>query len=418
MEDKKIEKLLKSVDLPNKISVDHKNKLRRELLNSAHFEKGNSIMSLFKIERIAGGIIALALMIFIFMPNSEKVNNVKDIISLTNQHYAGFLKSGYQSNFNNEVKINGKKSEVLVLKIHQVIDHINSKYRLTAFDGSNEVKLDDYIIDGDKVYRSNNNKLHYKNTTSSFADFNTEISYTVTVNSDAVCDSMQLMVADSLKINVGDSTKGKIIIKKLSTNAANDEAFIVYQGKVNNNSEISNLKPFYFPVDKKINVVKYFKANPVDIMLSLSEKDSINMFDQDYEGGNGIKCVIVQRTEKITRKKIKDLAKELDSINQNNTIVQIEFLDTVKKQLELVLDGLDLDEKLESIEKIRINPENGEIYGVVYEIKRNGKKLKLSEISFNDQRLVKNRSNDFNISEEFSLLTNVKTISAKTIIAR
>lgn len=401
MNNKKLEKILKSVDLPDKISNEHKYELRRKLLNSNSFRKNRFWNKLKPFDRIAGGIIAIALMLFIFIPRSGGSNEVKDLLSLSDKYYAGFFNPGMQSNFNNEMRVFGKDSSSLQLKIRQVIEHKRGKYRLIAFDKSGETKLDEYLISSNKVYRTKSPKLFYKNTGNDISNKGRKSSYTIKIDSSNTIDS--------LFVNFEDISDTKIVVKKhIETESVNDEAFLIYKESNHHLNDMPDkVNSFYFPVNRSVDFLKFFSSNPLEIVKNLLESDTLVFKGEEFNKTAGVDCKVIENvipSNKIEVESIFIDLRKIDSLSKDSADVKKVFVsvtDSISKQISSMIDSLDLKNNYQKVEQIKINSDNGAIVSIKYSVVKNGKKINLAEIFFNEQKIDTNPSDKFEISENF-----------------
>jgi len=404
MDNKKLEKILTNTKLPDKISQQHKILLRRELLNSTQFEKNKFWLKLKPFDRIAGVVLAFAVLLFIILPKEKNKDDFKNLLSLSNQYYAGFFNSGTQSDFNNQVKIFGKDSSEFNLNVRQTIDFQNGRYKFTAFDKSGKTKLDEYLVTDNNTYRMKTPKLYCKTPFSEMESMNRKTTYTIDIDSGNVIDSLFLKVEDL--------SKTKIVVKKqLNVDEVNDEAFIVYQDESKNGEEMPNKSGlFYFPVDKSTNLFKLFSVNPLQIVQNLLKSNTVIVKGEEFVSQIKKYCVVIENINPVDEIEVRSIFVDMqnnfpDSIKikrVNDLVVSIN--DSLSSQLRSLIDSVALDKKISKIERISIDPTNGQIISVKHSVLRNGIKVNLSEIFFEDQIKSKEIKDKFEITEEYKKL--------------
>lgn len=402
--DDEIKKILKSVELPSQVSTTHKNNLRRELLNSKHFEKRRFWNHLNIFERLIGGVVAIVMLIIVFNQNNNS-NEIADLLDLSNQHYAGFFAPNIQSSFNNNIQIYGKVKEPIDFNIKQTVDFKKSKIRIIALDKSNSIELDEYIVDGSIIYRTKFPKLFYKNASIHNPDLNSSFTYSICIDS--------VNKADSIFINLRDSLDGKIVIKKLiSPNSTNDEAFIVYQENTNGNSELGkSSKPFYYPVDKQVDLFKYFKTNPLEILNDLSKSDSIVTIGEEYSEEFDLTCKIVENIVPLSKMAFETLIMNIEKtdsihITAENKMIFKHLSDSIGNDIKSILNNVNIDDHFQKIEQVNIDPESGKICSIKFIVARNGEKINLSKIVFKDQKIINDTYEKFEVTNKFKQINN------------
>ena len=304
--------------------------------------------------------------------------------------------------FSNKLKVFGKEKTPLEFSIKQQIDFNNNNYRVSAFDKNEKLKLDEYILNDKKVYRTAKPLIYYKQSKFNSNGLNADVKFTIQI------DSMEF--SDSLFVDLSDSSDMQIMIKKhISSSSFNDENFVVYQTYENNGEFSGKTKPVYFPVDRQVDLFQFFKTNPIEIAENLKNADSLKMLGVFHLKDFNIDCETIERIVPLTKYALETIMFQMEEIDtlvdkSRNRNVIVKYSDSVSSDLKNLLNKAGIDDKFGKSEEILIDPENGKICGIRFHITRNAEKVKISEILFEEQMLVTADNKNFRPDNNFVLL--------------
>ncbi len=367
MDNKKIEEILKYSKPKIEIDKDHKEGLRRELLNSKKF--GTQRDWLTKNKMIFALSLSIAILLIILNPGfEEKQISAAELLDKVKANYADFNIADQLSIVNSSLKIYGLEDEKIELDIVRKINFRKGEQRLTLLMKSSNEILDDYIITNNKMYRTNDPKIDFQ----------------LNVPREELSK-----VVNSFNYSYGtDSTANtKVLIKQIE----NCDSYIVYKSNYVS-SEVGTTQEHKLKIDGEVNIDQYLRDNPVHIAGDLNhEKIKILKVDNDDD------LVVIQLEKEIEPKEYKLFLKGF----KNNTHHEDSAANFLFEFNHINIDSLVKTEigtrNVKKVQSVTVNAESGEILHVKYQINRNGEMTRLSEQSFDAVSKIKHSGNEFDI---------------------
>lgn len=402
---KKIEDFLNSVDLPDKINDEHKRKLRRELLNSSHFNRSYFFgIPVIRFAASAAAVLLLAAVVtFVFLNDTISSGELLNKLNMT---YAGFEVPGKMSYLQSDLKIFGKEDETLNLKVDKWIDHSKKYYRVIVAEIRGGNIVDERIYRGDELFGMNNPSLRAFNTRNArrfvLYDAQSEISDSpkdIQVFKEKTIDGL-----DSIKINLTE--------KKL------DYGVIVFSRPPLQYAEVNprQNKPFRFKVHKEVDLNEYYTLNPVDIIDKMESAERVEVEGVETDSETGKEFVIIKSFIPVSEREVKNvmvfMTKEIDSLegelmwnsksdSQSLMNFEVKLIDSAK--LTRIGDG---GESYTKIKTIRVDAETGDIRKVTIALDGKEEQTLLSETVFTKHILTKSDSSLFDpVGNSFIKLT-------------
>lgn len=367
MDNKKIEDILKSSKQKVEIDNEHKEGLRRELLNSNKFGKQPGWLT--KNKMIFAVSLSIAVLLIIFNPGfEEKQISAAEIVDKVKENYAGFNIADQLNIVNSDLKIYGLDNEEIELNVVRKINFSKSQQRLTLLMNTSNEVLDDYIIANNDIYRTSNPKIEF--------NFNLpedELSKVVT--------------SFNYSYSTDTTSTTKVFIKDIQ----NCESYIIYKSN-SFNTELGTVQEHKFKVDSEVSIEKYLRDNPVKIANDLKH-DKIKMLRVNKENN----LVVIELEKDIEPKEYKLFLKGFEreddgkgKVSSNKFLFEFNHLDIdslVKAEIET--------KNVSKLQSITINSESGDIIHVKYQINRDGEIRQLSEQSFTTIKEKEYTGNEF-----------------------
>ncbi len=354
MNNKKNEDMLKTSKPKIEIDKQHKEYLRRELLNSPIFEKKRNWLS--KNKMIFALSLSIAIILIILNPGfEEKPISAAELVDKVKTNYAGFNIADQLSVINSDLKIYGLENATIDLDVERFINFSSSQQRLTLLMKSNEEVLDDYIIKGSKLYRTTNPKIEFQ------------------IN---LPDEKMEKIVNSFNYSysVNDSsTVNNVIVKKFESH----ESVIVYKTE-SENTELNKVQEYKFRVDDEVNIEKYLRDNPVKIAEEISA-DKVNSITVSQDK----KLVVIDIEKDLEPKEYKLMMRSFHlSDDQHHDSINFTTFEFNHMNIDSLVKAEIKSNNVKKIQSVTINSESGDIIQVEYTINRNGNKRKLSKQSF------------------------------------
>lgn len=303
----RLEELLKKSKPSNVENKKHKETLRRELLNSKHFEK-KSGLKVFLTKEIILGLSAVVILVIVFSTNIFKSNNAEldSILSGLTTNYAGFTLPGMTSNYNSQLDLYNKKNEPINFTLEQTIDYSDNNYHSLVKDViTGETLYEIMLLDGEK-YEMRNPKIKFLNT-----DVNRR-GKMIFLKKENTID-----LKDSITITIQDQENAN------HRNFLHSAYLSVERSILTHNEMKLNYKPqTIHEINPETNFTEYLKTNPYDIYNSLVSADSIEFVEkiQDNEKYN-----VVRLVKPMSRREFKAILIKLD----NDSLKTDEMLDKI-----------------------------------------------------------------------------------------
>ena len=380
MNKNKIEEILKKAAPPPDIDSEKKYQLRRELLNSKHFEKKNLLHFLLRPKLILAGIFILLVAVLTVVNFNKKVT-IDELRKKVNSQYAGFINGANFSSFENDLTLFGFDDKKINLKVGQVIDPATNNFYIKIYDEQKLEELDKLVIKNKNVYRSENPKIKTVGTVSSLSN-----------------KTLQVFIIDDSAQTEGDLTflnKGKYIDKFIPHSPS--KGYIAYNKPVKMNEEISRykLEPFYHEVPKEVDLDKYFRTNPIDLASELSTAENIEVVGTEYDLNNSKEYQLVQITKEIDHNVVaayKVILSKIDSLSSYD--IEINSADSITRfSLDKKTNWSSIDSdslaSYKELKTISLSSSSGEIKKVRFAILKDEQIINLSEIRFTEQSQVK-----------------------------
>ena len=387
MNKNKIEDILKKAVPPSDIDNEKKQQLRRELLNSKHFEKKGLLDFLFGQKYILAGVFTVLIAVLILVNLNQQVT-IDELRQKTNTQYAGFVNSTNYSSFNNDLALFGTDNSEIKFKVEQVVDPVTKNTYIKIFDDKGMEELDELIIKGDNIYRNENPKIKTVGTVSALTNKRLKI----------------IVIDDSITAGSNLTFLSKENDHTPFLSGASSNGYIVYNKPVKINDEIPHYKsePFYQEVPKEVDIDKYFRTSPIDIANEIDTAKNIEVIGNEFDSYSSEEYQLIQISREINHKIVaayEIILSQIDSLK--NYDIKVESLDSVtkvklnEKTSWSFVEGDSLTAYKE-LKTISLSATNGEIKKVRFAILKNDKKITLSEIRFNQQSQVSADTSLFN----------------------
>lgn len=379
----KIEDILNSAKLPGSIPEAHKQKLKRELLNSPRFKKKKQLI--WRGAIAFGLVAAMAVFFFFLFP----VSNVEpsEILAKVKNNYGNIVQAGYSNNFDNQLLLFGKQGDTLNLRVEQIIDFTSDQYRLKVKDKDSKETLDDYIIKENNLYRTLNPQIQPVNTLSK-------------PNFIAV----QKLIEDGQVENENTDTLHLFIKKIHDSERHQDKSYIVYNRPMRSNGELPAIKsePISIEVNREVDLDKYFRTNPVQLLTEMEGTDSLEFVGSYEDEYWSEELQQLRISTPFTKSKFQSLWVSLNkdsiTVDTNLAAVRVVLIDSLRldSSINFEADFSDLRE----LKTVSIDGNSGEIKKVKFAIVFDKKKIDLSEIRFVDHNRTPLENSVFDYKKE------------------
>ena len=377
MNKNKVEDILKKVTPPSEIDQTKKQQLRRELLNSKHFEKKSLWSLLFGNKYILAGVFVLLIAVVIFLTVNENQVTIDNLRQKSNAYYASSVHAASFASFNNDMSIYGSNQSEVRLNVEQVYDPYTKQLYIKVNDEKRIEELDEIIITDAGIYRMENPKIKTVGTVSTSSN-----------------RKMHVFVLD-------DSAQTPAKLELLKKDESIDKFFqhspefgyLVYEKPVKTNGEIPKYssKPFYQEVPKEVDIDKYFRTNPVELADEINSSNTAEYIGDDFDEFSSQNVNLVQLTRDIDGSIVKAyeiVLSKIDSLqNYEITLNHADSITKLKVGGDINWSSIDRDSltSYKELKTISFASETGEITKVKFAIIKGDVKINLSEIRFTKQ---------------------------------